>query len=793
MRIFYKIPARRLKKRPASPLNPPKTSKWEQSVLPLGNGTIGLSAYGDVRKERIVLNCKSLWTGGPSANRPDYAGGNILGKDAEGKTMYDTFCEIRKLFVEGKDIEAGKLCDNLVGKEEGYGAYQCFGTITVQMQNGLHFPKEYERSLDLNTGILDIEIPFKNGLIEKRKYFVSHPDKVGILHFEKPQNSLNLTFSFASGRDYDAFCADETGFTVHGALADNGLLYCARFEVETDGDFHAGQNAFTLQNANYLTVYLSADTDYMDNYPVYRTGEDAKALCARVEKTSKDAKQKGYKAVLNAHIEDFSALMGRCSVSLGGGKTDMPTNELLKAYNNGSTDSAHKRTLEELLFAYGRYFTVSSSRSGDLLPSNLQGIWNCTDKPIWSSDFHLNINLQMNYWPTYMTNLSECADPLLRYVKALRAPGRVTAEAYTGIASKDGEENGFLFHTQNTPFGWTCPGWNFSWGWSPVAVAWILHNLYEYYEYTKDLELLQKDIYPMLSESANYFEKLLIEKHGRLLSCPCFSPEHGPRTMGNTYEQAMLWQLFHDTAEAEKALGIDADCIAHHEEILEKLHPIEIGTDGQIKEWYHEKQLGAIGEKHHRHLSHLLGLYPGNLFNKFEHPEYIKAAKVSLNDRGDKSTGWAMGQRICTWARIGDGNRALSLIQTLFKNGIYVNLFDFHPPFQIDGNFGYTAGVTEMLMQSHLDCIEILPALPTSWKKGSAKGLIARGNFQLDFTWEDNRLKRVTVLSNAGGECRILAKGGKLVAEDINGTYDARGCLSFPTEKGKTYHLHLES
>ncbi len=791
MRIFYKTPTKRLKKRPASPLNPPKTSNWEQSVLPLGNGTIGLSAYGDIRKEKIVLNCKSLWTGGPSKKRPNYAGGNILEKDENGKTRYDYFKEIRTLFQEDKSEEAGKLCDKLVGIEDGYGAYQCFGVLRVHLKNGLQTAADYERSLDLDTGVLDIQIPFQKDAIEKRTYFVSHPDKVAVLHYEKPHNALHLDFSFASGRNYDKITVTKDSMTISGALEDNGLLYCAQFGFETDGTITPTENGIELKHASVFNVYLAMDTDYMDNYPVYRTGESVEALAARLKETVEAAKAKGFMALLEAHKADFSSLMRTASVSLGGGMDDVPTDVLLKAYKKGKTDRRHKRTLEELLYAYGRYLTVASSRSGDLLPSNLQGIWNCTDKPIWASDFHLNINLQMNYWPTYMTNLAPCADPLLRYVDALRVPGRLSAEAYTGIASKDGEENGFLFHTQNTPFGWTCPGWDFSWGWSPVAVAWILHNVYEYYEYTKDEALLQNKIYPMLLESARYFEALLVEKDGRLLSVPCFSPEHGPRTMGNTYEQSLLWQLFHDTLEAEEALGVDTELIAHHKAILEKLSPLEIGSSGQIKEWYHEAELGKIGEKHHRHLSHLLGLYPGNLFDKFEHPEYIKAAKVSLNGRGDKSTGWAMGQRICTWARIGDGNRALSLIETLFQNGIYVNLFDFHPPFQIDGNFGYTAGVTEMLMQSHLGCIEILPALPTEWAKGEAHGLVARGNFVLDFSWNDDTLETLSVTSRSGGICRIRTNSGKLALDGTAPQYDERGCLVFETEKGKTYALHL--
>ena len=793
MKIFYTVPAKKLKKKPSTPMHPKGTSKWEQSILPLGNGTIGLSAFGDVQTEKIVLNCKTLWTGGPSPKRPHYVGGNLQKADVSGKTPADYFKEIRALFADGRSAEADKLCDKLVGEKDGYGAYQCFGTLRLHFQNGfLNGVSQYKRTLDLETGILDIETAFRSGKTQARQYFVSYPDKVAVLHLSENKPSLSFTLSYTADRNTDNLASTADGFTVQGALEDNGLLYCGDFKVETDGKLSVlSHGKVCVHNASYANIYLSLDTNYADNYPVYRTGETLEALTTRVGENVRRAKEKGYAALCSAHKADVSALMQRSQISLGGKENDMPTDKLLKAYQKGTLEQAQKRSLEELLYQYGKYLTVASSRETDVLPSNLQGIWNCTNQPIWASDFHLNINLQMNYWPTYMTNLVPCAKPLLRYVEALCAPGRVTAEAYTGVASSAGETNGFLFHTQNTPFGWTCPGWEFSWGWSPVAVAWILHSVYEYYEYTKDATLLQNEIYPMLKESADYFESLLMQKGDRLVFCPSFSPEHGPRTMGNTYENTLLWQLFKDTADAETALQLEETQIAHHRSLQEKLQPVEIGASGQIKEWYEEAELGKMGEKHHRHLSHLLGLYPCSLFQKFEHPDWNAAAKVSLCNRGDKSTGWAMGQRICAWARLGDGNRALSLIETLFQNGIYVNLLDFHPPFQIDGNFGYTAGVTEMLLQSHLDCIELLPALPTDWKEGFASGLLARGAFELSFSWAHHRLKALSVTANAGGTCCLYYAGAQLSVQGVESHYDELSRLCFQTEAGKTYTIEL--
>lgn len=792
MKIYFAQPYNQLKKKKI-PLKP-KDSVWEQTALPLGNGSLGLSALGGIKKEKITVNCKSFWTGGPSPKRPDYCGGNITETDENGKTRFDYFKDARTAFLNGNDAEGNRICEKLVGKKEGYGAYQCMGEICFTFNRPTLFTTGYYRELDLETALCTTEIKRKKAgkeTAETRQYFVSYPDKVGVLHIARTGIPLNCTLAYPAHHGANV-TADKNGIFHRGTLKDNGLCFAASLLVQTDGKVTVYGDRLRIANASYLYAYLAADTDYCDNYPVYRTGESPDALFTRVKKAALSAKEKGYAALLAAHLQDYKALFTRTVLSLGGGK-EMPTDELLAAYQSENCAPEIHRSLEELLYQYGRYLTIAASRQTDILPSNLQGIWNHTNHPIWSCDFHLNINLQMNYWPTFTGNLAECATPLLRYVKALCMPGRVTAAVYTGRESKENEKNGFLYHTQNTPFGWTCPGWDFSWGWSPVAVAWILHNVYEIYEYTCDKALLKDEIYPMLTEAADYFESLLVEKDGRLLSVPCFSPEHGPRTAGNTYEQSMLWQLFFDTTESAKALGVDTEKTAHRLEIMGKLQPIEIGESGQIKEWYHEGKLGSIGQPHHRHLSHLLGLYPGNLINRHKNPEYIEAAKVSLDDRGDRSTGWAMAQRICTRARTGDGDRALTLIGMLVRYGLYVNLWDTHPPFQIDGNFGFSAAVSEMLMQSHLGQIDLLPALPSAWQNGEIRGLVARGNFELAFSWQNGKIQTVEVLSRAGGVCKIAVENGKLAflggQESI---YDENGCLVFDTVKGETYRLTVE-
>ena len=756
---------------------------WEQTSLPIGNGSLGMGIIGNIKSDKIVLNHKTLWAGGPSPKRPDYCGGNITTPDKDGKLPVDYYKEIYTAFKKGEDSKAHELCEKLVGISDGYGGYRCWGTLNFNF-GGLGKEYNYNRELDMENGVCTVSYDskkcFKNKFHDDRVAFVSYPHKCGVIRVKRTGEKLNTEISLSSAHGAVKY---ESGRIIHsGELEDNALKFCFVAKVLTNGKMVARENGIEISDATEFTIIFSADTDYMDTYPVYRTGESAEELFARVSDIVEDAKAIGFDKLLEAHKEDFNSLMSCVQIDLNGA-FDVPADTLL--YNYGKTPT-YRKNAAELLYQYGRYMTVASSRETDILPSNLQGIWNVSNNPKWASDFHTNVNLQMNYWPVFNGNMAECSKPLIRYIKSMVEPGRITAKYYTGIESKEGEQNGFLFHTQCTPFGWTCPGWNFDWGWSPAAMPWILHNCYEHYEYTLDKETLANDIYPMLKECAVYFSQLMIENNGRLVTYPCYSPEHGPRTMGNTYEQALLWQLYDDAIKSARALDIDADLIEKWQDIQNKLKVYEIGEDGQIKEWYHEKKLGEFGQHHHRHMSHLLGLFPCNVMNKFENPELIDASIISMNHRTDKSTGWSMGQKINTWARVGDGDRVLKIIGDLFKNGIYPNFFDYHPPFQIDGNFGFTSGVNEMLMQSNYGCIELLPALPTEWNKGSIKGIVARGNFTLNIEWENNALKSATILSNAGGVCKLYyAKGEFSVDEKTS----QNGVLEFETEKGKTYTI----
>ncbi len=761
MKLCFNVPASKIKLKNA--LFHKGDSFWEQTSLPLGNGTMGISVFGDVKKDILYFNNKTLWRGGPSPKRPDYNGGNITEPDSNGKMPRDYYKEIGAAFQNGEDGKAGELCEKLVGSDnqDAYGAYICRGRVNLKFSDILYF-KDYSRTLDMENAVCTVAYKAKllNGKTVKdsRKYFVSYPDNASVIEFKREGASLSFELELCKNDALESRFEYSDGIlTIYSAVTDNSLKCITSVKIITDGKILADGRTVNFSGGTFVSFITAEETDYTDTYPDYRKKDfNESDIASQLRRKVKNLAVKGTDKIYNDHSADFSRIFNRVSLSLNSAGEET-ADALIKNYGK---DAQSDRKAEELLYGFGRYLLISSSRETDALPANLQGIWNCSNAPKWSSDFHLNINLQMNYWHAFSGNISECAIPLIRYIKALCEPGRVTAQCYTGADGK----NGFLFHTQNTPFGWTCPGWKFDWGWSPAAVPWILHNCFEYYEYTTDLKVLKDDIYPMLRETAEYFSALLVKNGERLVTYPCYSPEHGPRTMGNTYEQALLWQLYDDAVKSAKALCADGDLCEKWLNIQSQLKPYEIGEDGQIKEWYHETKLGEIGQKNHRHMSHLLGLFPCNVMNKEKDPKLIEAAIVSMNHRGDKSTGWSMGQKINSWARTGDGDRAHKLISDLFKNGIFPNFFDYHPPFQIDGNFGYTAGVNEMLLQSHCGYIELLPALPSAWKNGEIKGIVARGNFTVSEKWENGRLTYAEIYSNCGGDLNLAYFGGNFEA-----------------------------
>ena len=817
---------------------PDNYSGWEKWSLPLGNSGIGASVFGGITQERIQLNEKSLWSGGPSSSR-NYNGGNIETTDVKGTQtkMSEVVKKIQQAFAAGDTKTADELCAKLVGVSDdagtnGYGYYLSYGNMYLDFKGITEsYVSNYKRALDLHTAVASVEYDY-NGTHYVRENFVSYPDNVlvtrltatggnGKLNFDvkvDPDNEKgggsNRPGANSYQRDWNT-TVNNGEIKVAGTLRDNQMKFNSQTKVIADGTTTDGTDKVTVEDATSVTIITSIATDYKDKYPKYRTGESAEALDTRVGGYVSLAAAKKYDTLKADHIKDYQNIFERVDLDLGQIPSDKTTDALLAAYKSGTATEAERRYLEVMLFQYGRYLTIESSREtpeGDqyreTLPSNLQGIWVGANNSAWHADYHMNVNLQMNYWPTYVTNMAECAEPLINYIDALRAPGRVTAKIYAGVESKDGEENGFMAHTQNNPFGWTCPGWDFNWGWSPAAVPWILQNCWEYYDFTRDANYLKEKIYPMMKEEATLYDQILIEDaDGKLVSSPSYSPEHGPKTSGNTYEQTLVWQLYQDTIEAANIVGeSDTAKVTEWKEKQSKLKgPIEVGKSGQIKEWYTETTFNqdangnSLGQgAGHRHISHMLGLFPGDLIS-VDTPEWLAAARVSMEKRVDKTTGWGMGQRINTWARLGDGNHAYKLITDLFDGGILTNLWDTHAPYQIDGNFGMTSGVAEMLLQSNMGYINLLPALPDTWSDGSVEGLVARGNFELSYDWSDGSLNQAQIVSNKGGECQVQysgiakatitdAEGNVVEATKVDGKTNR---ISFNTEAGKTYIIKV--
>ncbi|MFR1158981.1 MAG: glycoside hydrolase N-terminal domain-containing protein [Coprococcus phoceensis] len=440
-------------------------NRWQQHTLPIGNGDMGANVYGEIASEHLTFNEKTLWTGGPSESRKDYMGGNSTEKGQDGASLKN----IQKLFAEGKTSEATAACNNLlVGISNGYGAYQPWGDIYFDYKDITEKnATEYQRDLDLKTAISTVSFK-EDGTQYTREFFMSHDDDVLVARLEaKGSEKLNLDVRFPSKQGGKTVAEGNDTLKLCGALTDNQMKYASYLTVKADnGSVTGSGDKLTVKDASAVTVYLSAATDYKNAFYnedktedyYYRTGETDEALAKRVKETVDKAVEKGYKEVKATHLEDYQELFNRVSLNIGQTVSEKTTDDLLKTYKDGSASESEKRQLENMLFQYGRYLTIASSREDSQLPSNLQGVWNSLTNPPWSSDYHMNVNLQMNYWPTYSTNLSECALPLIDYVDSLREPGRVTAKVYAGVESKDGEANGFMAHTQNTPFGWTLSG-----------------------------------------------------------------------------------------------------------------------------------------------------------------------------------------------------------------------------------------------------------------------------------------------------------------------------------------------
>lgn len=786
---------------------------WENEALPLGNGKIGAKIFGAKGCELIQFNEKTLWSGGS-----DVEGFNGGISDT---SCGENFKAVQQALENKNEKKATALMEKLEGNHIGFGSYQAFGNLYLRFDDDAG--DEYVRDLDLSSA--SAMVSFRKGKTNHmRHYFVSYPDNVFVGRIscedrEKNFSPLNIDAYLDSEQNGEIKAENDTlllfgtvndneGIGAENGKDKNSMKYgCAVKFIAQNGTVTPEANGhIKIENADSVLVIMSLATNYTNDYPNFFSGVNP---LQKAIDTVEAAAKKSFGELYRAHLADYRALFERVTFTLGEEESTHPTDYMLERFGK---KGEFKRNLITLLYQYGRYLLIASSREGSL-PANLQGIWNAKNNPPWECDYHLNINLQMNYMPAFSANLAETALPYLDFINSLRRPGRVAAYYSFGIGEtgNDGKVDykkptGWVCHTMVNPLGVVAPGYSWRWGWAPTNGAWAAFQMGEYYSFTKDIEKLEKDIYPAMEETALLWSKLLVSEKGtnRLVVSPCYSAEHGPVSAGGTFEQSIVYAIFDSVIKFSKVLKENGRENAVNEELIEKisrqierLEPYSKTSRGFIKEWVHEDRFPLRGKLHgvqkqHRHISHLLGLYPFEQITD-ETPEFQAAASASLDDRGIKTTGWALAHRLLCRARLGQGNKCDEIIEQILKTTILKNLWGTHPPFQIDGNFGFTAGVTEMLLQSHGGVIKILPALPKDWKNGEFKGLCARGGFVVCAKWKDGRLKSGTIKSTCGESCKVYIDGKVALVQDENKNEVEvkfeNGVTQFPTEKGKTYYF----
>ena len=739
---------------------------WEKEALPIGNGRIGAMVFGGVESERLQISEKSLWTGGPGAE-----GGYDYGLPAQSQA--GLMRSIGKQLLEGTQLKPEEVAKLLGRKMHNYGDYQSFGELIIERETDGGPVSGYRRELDLDTAAA--RVSFKQGDAGyRREYFVSYPDQALVARwYGTSLQKLRVRFAAPDNRNV-TIRAEGTRILIAGSLKSNGLKFAAELRVVPEcGTVKADGESLRIESECQVTFVLAARTNYRMQYPSYRdAGADP---VAAVASDAAGATKERFAQIFARHTRDYQELFRRVALRLDAGVPKLPTDKLRAQYGTGN--AAADRQLEQLYFQYGRYLLIASSRTGSL-PANLQGVWNDKMTPPWNADYHVNINLQMNYWPAEVANLAETAPPLFDFVDHLVTPGKLAAQRYFGA-------NGWTMFLNTNAWGYVGPiDWPTAF-WQPEASAWLAQHFYEHYLFSQDTEFLKKRAWPVMKGAAEFWLDALVAdpRDGMLTVSPSYSPEHGPFTAGAAMSQQIVADLFVSTSAAANLVG-DKEFAKRIDAALAKLdRGLRVGKWGQLQEW--KADLDEPKDDH-RHVSHLFALHPGHAIS-MNNPELVAAARATLDARGDASTGWSRAWKINFWARLRDGDRAHKLLEGLLRDSTLPNLWDTHPPFQIDGNFGATAGIVEMLLQSQNGEIHILPALPKAWSQGSVKGIRARGDVTVDIDWDSCGPVKLSLTTGHAGPVTLRST---LFEKGFDGSVKTEGALSarkFTAKRGGQY------